>query len=193
VKFGKKELYMSRIGDTPVIITKEVTLTITGSVVSVKGPKGELTLTMPHGISLKDMGEGSYLVEKKGTNKKINAMHGTVSALLRNNIVGVTKGWTKQLELSGVGYRATMQGNDISFSVGFSHPVIVKPLDGITFSTADGKVLVSGIDKYLVGQTAATIRAIKPPEPYKGKGIKYTGEYVRRKAGKSAKAVGGAK
>ena len=113
-----------------------------------------------------------------------------MSALLSNNVIGVTKGWTKQLELSGVGYRATMQGNDITFSVGFSHPVVVKPMKGITFSITDGKVLVSGIDKYLVGQTAATIRAIKPPEPYKGKGIKYTGEYVRRKAGKSAKAVG---
>lgn len=184
---------MSRIGDTPVAISKDVTFTVADHVVVIKGPKGELTLSIPKGISVVPKGEGEFIVEKKGTSKKLNAMHGTISALLRNNVVGVTKGWTKQLELSGVGYRATMQGNDLTFSVGFSHPVIIKPMHGITFSITDGKVLVSGIDKYLVGQTAATIRAIKPPEPYKGKGIKYTGEYVRRKAGKSAKAVGGAK
>ncbi|MEK7577893.1 MAG: 50S ribosomal protein L6 [Patescibacteria group bacterium] len=181
---------MSRIGDTPVIVPKEATFTVEAHAVVIKGPKGELTLSIPKGISIVPSGEGSFTVEKKGTSKKLNAMHGTMSALLSNNVIGVTKGWTKQLELSGVGYRATIQGNDITFSVGFSHPVVVKPMKGITFSITDGKVLVSGIDKYLVGQTAATIRAIKPPEPYKGKGIKYTGEYVRRKAGKSAKAVG---
>lgn len=191
MRFGKN--YMSRIGDTPVTVSKDVTLTVADHVVVIKGPKGELTLSIPKGISVLAKGEGEFSVEKKGTSKKLNAMHGTISALLRNNVVGVTKGWTKQLELSGVGYRATMQGNDLTFSVGFSHPVVIKPMQGITFSITDGKVLVSGIDKYLVGQTAATIRAIKPPEPYKGKGIKYTGEYVRRKAGKSAKAVGGAK
>lgn len=184
---------MSRIGDTPIIVPKEATFTVDNHTVVVKGPKGELTLSIPKGISVVKKEDGSYLVEKKGTSKKLNAMHGTMTALITNNVVGVTKGWTKQLELSGVGYRATMQGTDITFSVGFSHPVVVKPMNGITFSLTDGKVLVSGIDKYLVGQTAATIRAIKPPEPYKGKGIKYTGEYVRRKAGKSAKAVGGAK
>lgn len=184
---------MSRIGDTPVIVPKEVTLSVNGTSVVIKGPKGELTLVLPRGISVRPMAEGSFAVEKKGESKKINAIHGTISALLSNNVIGVTKGWTKQLELSGVGYRATMQGNGITFSVGFSHPVVINPKPGITFSITDGKVLVSGIDKYLVGQTAATIRAIKPPEPYKGKGIKYTGEYVRRKAGKSAKAVGGAK
>lgn len=184
---------MSRIGDTPVLVPKDATLTVEGKSVVIKGPKGELTLSIPKGISVVSSSDGSFVVEKKGMSKKLNALHGTISALLRNNIVGVTKGWTKQLELSGVGYRATMQGNGISFSVGFSHPVVVNPKPGITFSITDGKVLVSGIDKYLVGQTAATIRAIKPPEPYKGKGIKYTGEYVRRKAGKSAKAVGGAK
>lgn len=185
---------MSRIGDTPVVVPKEVTLTVEApNRVVIKGPKGELSLSVPKGISVESSGDGSFSVTKKGLSKKVNAMHGTISALLRNNIVGVTKGWTKQLELSGVGYRASMQGNDISFSVGFSHPVVVRPMPGITFSLPDGKVLISGIDKYLVGQTAAIIRAIKPPEPYKGKGIKYVGEYVRRKAGKSAKAVGGAK
>ncbi|MEK7060838.1 MAG: 50S ribosomal protein L6 [Patescibacteria group bacterium] len=184
---------MSRIGDTPVLVPKDATLTVDGASVVIKGPKGELTLSIPKGISVVPSGDGVFLVEKKGISKKLNALHGTISALLRNNIVGVTKGWTKQLELSGVGYRATMQGAGISFSVGFSHPVVVNPKNGIVFSITDSKVLVSGIDKYLVGQTAASIRAIKPPEPYKGKGIKYTGEYVRRKAGKSAKAVGGAK
>ena len=184
---------MSRIGDTPVLVPKDTTLTVEGKSVVIKGLKGELTLSIPKGISVVSSSDGSFVVEKKGTSKKLNALHGTISALLRNNVLGVTKGWTKQLELSGVGYRATMQGTGISFSVGFSHPVVINPPMGITFSITDSKVLVSGIDKYLVGQTAATIRAIKPPEPYKGKGIKYTGEYVRRKAGKSAKAVGGAK
>jgi len=184
---------MSRIGDTEILVPKEATLTVEGSLVVIKGPKGELTLSIPKGISVVSKETGIFTVLKKGISKKLNAMHGTIRALLANNVVGVTKGWTKQLELSGVGYRATMQGVDISFSVGFSHPVVVRPMSGISFSITEGKVLVSGIDKYLVGQTAAIIRAIKPPEPYKGKGIKYTGEYVRRKAGKSAKAVGSTK
>ncbi len=182
---------MSRIGNLPVAVPKDVTITLSGDKVTVKGSKGELIVPIQNGIAVSQDGEN--LVAKKTRNdKSTRAAHGTVVALLKNAIIGVTKGWTKQLELTGVGYRSALAGTNLTLNVGFSHPVTITPPTGITFAVTDGKIVVSGIDKYLVGQTAATIRNVKPPEPYKGKGIKYTGEHIRKKAGKSAKAVGGA-
>lgn len=182
---------MSRIGNIPVSVPKDVAITIAGSHVAFKGSKGELTVAIPAGVHVKH--EGETLVATRIRNDQgAKASHGTIVALMKNAIVGVTKGWTKQLELSGVGYRAAVTGVNLTLTVGFSHPVVIAPPAGITFAVTEGKILVSGIDKYLVGQVAAKVRGVKPPEPYKGKGIKYTGEHIRKKAGKSAKAVGGA-
>lgn len=131
-------------------------------------------------------------VETFGKDKKISALHGLVRAHIDNMIHGVSEGWTKTLVLSGVGYRAALTGTDLVLTVGFSHPVIIVPPAGIQFSIVEGKVIVSGVDKQTVGQIASDIRKVKPPEPYKGKGIMYEGEHIRKKAGKSAKGVGGA-
>ena len=182
---------MSRIGNTPVTLPKDVTAAVSPSAVTIKGTKGELTVAIPAGITVKQEGE-ALIAERKRNDSRVKASHGTTVALLTNAVFGVTKGWSKQLELQGVGYRAAMQGTDVVLNVGFSHQVTMKPPTGITFAVTDGKISVSGVDKHLVGQTAAAIRGVKPPEPYKGKGIRYVGEYVRKKAGKSAKAVGGA-
>lgn len=191
MKCGKEKKRMSRIGNTPVTIPKDVTVSLAAQSVGLKGPKGELTVVLPDGIKVAH--EGEQLVASRMRNdKKIKSLHGTVVALMKNAVIGVTKGWTKQLELSGVGYRAALTGTDLTLAVGFSHPVTITPPSGITFAVTEGKILVSGIDKYVVGQVAATIRAVKPPEPYKGKGVRYSGEHIRKKAGKSAKAVGGA-
>lgn len=182
---------MSRIGNTPVEIPKDVTINVSAAAVTVKGPKGELVIAIPAGITVKQ--EGTALIaERKRNDTRVKALHGTVVALLTNAVNGVTKGWTKQLELQGVGYRATMTGVDVALNVGFSHTVTMKPPAGITFAVNENKITVSGVDRHVVGQTTASIRAVKPPEPYKGKGIRYVGEHVRKKAGKSAKAVGGA-
>jgi large subunit ribosomal protein L6 len=182
---------MSRIGNTPVELPKEVSVTVREDAIVVKGSKGELTIVIPNGIAVKQ--EGTALIaERKRNDTRVKALHGTVIALLTNAVIGVNKGWSKQLELQGVGYRAALQGVDLVLNVGFSHQVVIKPSAGITFTVADNKITVAGVDKYLVGQVAASIRDVKPPEPYKGKGIRYVGEYVRKKAGKSAKAVGGA-
>ncbi len=182
---------MSRIGNAIITIPKEATVTISDGRVLVKGPKGELSLTMPSDVMLAI--ESDVITVTRGSDSKRNrALHGFVRAEVANMITGVTAGWTKTLELSGVGYRAAMTGNTVTLNLGFSHPVVVTPPPGVTFSIVDGKVLVSGTDKQVVGETAAKIRALKKPEPYKGKGIKYQGERIRKKAGKTAKAVGGA-
>lgn len=182
---------MSRIGNTIVTIPNSVTVAVEDRRMKVAGPKGELTVPVPQGITVAL--EGATLAATRTRNdKKVKALHGTTIALLKNAITGVTTGWTKQLELSGVGYRVALSGTDLTLNVGFSHPVTIKPPVGITFAVVEGKIVVSGIDKYLVGQVAASVRGIKPPEPYKGKGIRYVGERIRKKAGKSAKAVGGA-
>ncbi len=181
---------MSRIGNAIIIVPKEATVTISGGSVVVKGPKGELSMNVPAGITLTDK-DGTITVTRKGDNKAMRSLHGYVRAELMNSVTGVTKGWTRTLELSGVGYRAAVTGTDLTLNLGFSHPVVVKPPAGITFAAAEGKIVVSGTDKQMVGQTAAKIREIKKPEPYKGKGIKYQGEHIRKKAGKAAKAVGG--
>jgi large subunit ribosomal protein L6 len=189
VLFGE-ELYMSRIGKMPIPVPKEVTATVAMPSVHLKGPKGEINYTVPHGIEVA-MNEGMIQVSNHRNDKASKSLFGFVRAHLANQITGITKGFTKTLELSGVGYRANLQGTNLVLSVGFSHPVTITPPAGITFAIQDGKIVVSGTDKQKVGQIAADVRAVKPPEPYKGKGIKYVGEVIRKKAGKSAKAVGG--
>jgi large subunit ribosomal protein L6 len=182
---------MSRIGNTIIIVPKEATVTAEGLSVVVTGPKGELRMSVPARIRV-NIADGKIEVTRSAEDKPTRALHGYVRANLNNLIIGVTKGWTKTLELSGVGYRATVTGADLTLNLGFSHPVIVTPPEGIQFTAAEGKIVVSGRDKQLVGQVAAKIREIKKPEPYKGKGIKYLGEHIRKKAGKAAKAIGGA-
>jgi large subunit ribosomal protein L6 len=181
---------MSRIGSMPIEVPKEVTATLTMPTIHIKGPKGETTYTVPHGISVALI-EGQLKVSSHRSDKPAKSLFGFVRAHLANQIIGVTEGFSKTLELSGVGYRANLSGNNLVLSVGFSHPVTITPPKGITFTVKEGKIIVSGTDKQAVGQIAADIRAVKPPEPYKGKGIKYLGEHIRKKAGKSAKAVGG--
>ncbi|MBI5619427.1 50S ribosomal protein L6 [Candidatus Gottesmanbacteria bacterium] len=179
---------MSRIGNAPITVPNQVAISVEKSTVNVVGPKGELCLSIPSGIGV-TQSDGTVRIVRKGAD---GAMHGLLRAQLANALIGVTKGWTKTLELSGVGYRAVMAGADVTIAIGFSHPVTVKPPAGITFTIQENTIVVSGTDKQLVGQVAAGIRAIKKPEPYKGKGIKYAGEHIRKKAGKAAKAIGGA-
>lgn len=181
---------MSRIGKMPIEIPKEVTANVAMPMVQLKGPKGEVSYTIPQGISVA-MEEGQLKVSTHRNDKPTRSLFGFVRAHLANQITGITKGFTKTLEMSGVGYRANLTGANLVLSVGFSHPVTITPPKGITFAIQEGKIVVSGTDKQIVGQIAADIRAVKPPEPYKGKGIRYLGEVVRKKAGKSAKAVGG--
>lgn len=181
---------MSRIGKSPITIPSAVTFTQTGNTVTVKGPKGELSCDIAHGIEITNT-NGVVTIENKRTGRKANALYGFTRAHLANMITGVSTGWTKTLELVGVGYRANVTGVNLVLSVGYSHQVTIQPPQGITFAVAEGKITITGIDKQAVGQVAANIRSVKAPEPYKGKGIKYSGEFIRRKAGKSAKAVGG--
>lgn len=182
---------MSRIGKMPIQIPEGASVALSASSVLVKGSKGELTVPIPEGIAVSPEG-ARVMVTRQREDRATRAIHGYVRSVLDNAVTGVTKLWTKKLELSGVGYRAATSGQSLVLTVGFSHPVMIEPPPGITLSVVEGNVLVAGIDKWLVGETAAKIRAVKPPEPYKGKGIKYQGERIRRKAGKSAKAVGGA-
>lgn len=182
---------MSRIGKTPIEIPQGVTITKDGSELVVKGPKGELRSPLLDGIDMAIVGSVCTISCSK-TDTKYLALHGFTRATLLNLVKGVTVGWTKTLELSGVGFRATVANMNLVLTVGFSHEVTIAPPTGITFTVAEGKIIVSGIDKQLVGQVAANIRNVKKPEPYKGKGIKYLGEHIRKKAGKSAKAIGGA-
>jgi len=182
---------MSRIGKSPIIVKSTVTVVINDDRISVKGPKGSLDFTIPMGISVK-MNDQIISIETSGKNKKISALHGLVRAQIDNMIHGVNEGWTKTLTLAGVGYRAALSGDNLTLTVGFSHPISIVPPPGIQFTIAEGKIIVSGIDKQAVGQIASNIRSVKPPEPYKGKGIMYEGEHIRKKAGKSAKGVGGA-
>ena len=182
---------MSRIGNAIISIPKEVTVTTEGAAMVIKGPNGELRMDIPARIGV-HIADGNIEVTRRGEDKPTRALHGYVRANLANIVTGVTKGWTKTLELSGVGYRATVSGTNLTLNLGFSHPVTVTPPEGIQFAVNENKIVVSGRDKQLVGQVAASIREIKKPEPYKGKGIKYQGEHIRKKAGKAAKAVGGA-
>lgn len=181
---------MSRIGLMPITVPAGTTLKVDNGVMTVTGPKGTLTTEVPYGIEINVEGNTVNVVNKR-TGKKAAALHGFVRANLFNLVTGVSTGWSKSLELVGVGYRAALTGANLTLSVGFSHQVTVVPPPGITFAATETKVTVSGIDRQLVGQIAANVRSVKEPEPYKGKGIKYVGEHIRKKAGKSAKAVGG--
>ena len=177
---------MSRIGKLPVEVPEGVEVTLDGLHVTVTGPKGELSQVMPEGVSL-SLDDGSVVVTRLGDEPDERARHGLVRTLVSNMVVGVTNGYSKTLELVGVGYRALAKGSDIELQVGYSHPVPIAAPAGITFEVPQPtRIIVSGIDKVLVGQVAANIRKVRPPEPYKGKGIKYEGEQIRRKAGKAA-------
>lgn len=181
---------MSKIGKVPIIIKEGVSINMQNQQVQISGPKGSLSFAVPQGIEVKEE-DGKITVSKKVIeNQEINASFGLARALIANMVKGVTEGFEKRLELLGVGYRAQVSGNELLLSIGFSHQVKVQAPEGITFSVSENVISVSGIDKGQVGNTAAKIRAIRPPEPYKGKGIRYVGEKVRRKAGKAAKAVG---
>ena len=178
---------MSRIGRLPIDIPAGVTISVDASVVSVKGPKGELTLDVASPIEVK-VEESQVLVTRPDDERESRSLHGLTRTLINNNIIGVTQGYTKGLEVVGTGYRVQQKGNSLEFSLGFSHPVVVEPPAGITFAVeGTNKITVSGIDKQAVGETAANIRKIRKPEPYKGKGVRYAGEVVRRKAGKAGK------
>lgn len=181
----KVERVNSRIGDLPIIISEKVNLSIDGSMVTVKGPKGELKQEIPTGIELK-VEDGSVSVINAAGTKKTKAFHGMMRALLNNMVTGLTEGFTKELQIEGVGYRAAMKGKDLEVSVGFSNPVIYNiPSDVSIEVEQNTKLKVSGIDKARVGQVAAELRSIRPPEPYKGKGIRYENERIIRKVGKS--------
>lgn len=181
---------MSKIGKMPIILSDGVNVTVTGDQVQVSGTKGNASYTIPNGMKVEVVDGKVTVIAGDITDRKLRALFGLTRANLNNVIKGVSKGFEKKLELVGVGYRAQMQGADLVLSLGFSHPVKFKPEPGITLSAADGVITVAGQDKALVGNTAAKIRAVRPPEPYKGKGIKYKGEKIRRKAGKAAKATG---
>ncbi len=181
---------MSRIGKIPVLIKQGVEVFIDGNSVKVKGAKGSLEFAIPKNIKVA-LGDDKVTVsQNKEFAEETKEVYGLTRAYIANMIKGVSDGFEKKLELSGVGYRAQGAGKELTLSLGFSHPLKVMAPEGITFSTADNIITVSGIDKTLVGDTAAKIRAIRPPEPYKGKGVRYLGEKIRRKAGKAAKAIG---
>ncbi|HNX29514.1 MAG TPA: 50S ribosomal protein L6 [Syntrophomonadaceae bacterium] len=176
---------MSRIGKKPISLPKEVEFKMEGNVVTIKGAKGSLTQQIPADITVQQEDE-QLIVSRPSDNKQHRAFHGLSRALIANMVEGVTNGFERKLELVGVGYRAQMQGSKLVLSIGFSHPVEIEAPEGIEFEVpAVTKITVKGIDKQLVGNTAAHIRAIRKPEPYKGKGIKYENETIRRKAGKS--------
>lgn len=180
---------MSRIGIKPIPVPSGVTVTIgKGNDVQVKGPKGELAQKLTHRMKI-DQEDGQVRVVRPNDEREMKALHGLTRTLLNNMVVGVTDGYTKTLEIQGVGYRAQMQGKNLVLNVGFSHPVTMVPPEGITYSVeGNNRVMVSGINKQVVGEEAARVRGKRPPEPYKGKGIRYAGEFVRRKAGKAGKA-----
>ena len=178
---------MSRIGRMPVEIPAGVEIKVDGHTVTVKGPNGELTREFPQAISIKQE-EGKIEVSRPNDEKETKALHGLTRALLHNMVVGVTTGFEKKLEINGVGYRAAKQGSTLTLSLGYSHPVIMEDPEGVTTDVPDQThIIVRGIDKELVGQHAANIRSKRGPEPYKGKGIKYDYETIRRKVGKTGK------
>jgi large subunit ribosomal protein L6 len=181
---------VSRVGRLPIEVPSGVDVTIDGAYVKVKGPKGEMEFTFTPEMTIKKE-DGNIVVERPSDQPMHRALHGTTRSVINNMVVGVSKGFEKILEIEGVGYRAELSGKDLIINVGFSHPVVVEPPDGISFDV-DMKVRqikVSGYSKQVVGQVAADIRKLRPPEPYKGKGIRYQGEYVRRKPGKAGKTA----
>lgn len=178
---------MSRIGKLPIGVPGSVTVNIDGQHVSVKGPKGELSLEVAEPISV-SLEDGQITVTRPNDERESRSLHGLVRTLIFNNIIGVTEGYAKQLEVVGTGYRVQQKGNGIELALGFSHPVQFEAPQGITIEVeGNNKITVRGIDKQVVGETAANIRKLRKPEPYKGKGVRYAGEVVRRKAGKAGK------
>lgn len=178
---------MSRIGRQPIAIPSGVEVTIAGSEVSVKGPKGQLMARVDRDMKVAQNGD-TVTVTRPTDEQRHRALHGLTRSIVANMVLGVSTGFTKTLEIEGVGYRAQLKGKDLELALGYSHAVVYLAPEGIDFEVpAPNRIIVSGIDKQCVGQVAAEIRAKRPPEPYKGKGIRYTGEYVRRKVGKTAK------
>ncbi|MFD1172789.1 50S ribosomal protein L6 [Oceanobacillus picturae] len=178
---------MSRIGLKPIEIPQGVEVKLNGTTVSVKGPKGELTRNVHQDMKI-NIEDNVVTIARPSDHKEHRALHGTTRSLINNMVEGVSKGFEKSLEIIGVGYRAMKQGDKVVINAGYSHPVELDPIDGIEIDVPKNtQVIVKGIDKELVGAVASNIRAIRPPEPYKGKGIRYEGEYVRRKEGKTAK------
>jgi large subunit ribosomal protein L6 len=178
---------MSRIGRLPIDIPAGVDIKVDGSSVTVKGPKGELGLTVASPIEVK-IEDGQVLVTRPDDERESRSLHGLTRTLIHNQIIGVTEGYSKGLEIVGTGYRVAAKGNSLEFALGFSHSITVDPPAGISFAVeGNTKLTVLGIDKQAVGETAANIRKLRKPEPYKGKGVRYAGEVVRRKAGKSGK------
>jgi large subunit ribosomal protein L6 len=180
---------MSRIGRRPITVPGGVDLTLAdNNEVTVKGPKGTLSQAFSRDLMIKNEG-GIITIERPSDHRDHRSLHGLSRTLLNNMVLGVTTGFTKNLDMTGVGYRAAMDGKTLVLNVGYSHPVRIQPADGITFAVeGNNRVAVSGIDKQSVGEEAARIRRVRPPEPYKGKGIRYEGEVIRRKAGKTGKA-----
>lgn len=179
---------MSRVGNQPIIISKEITVEIKNGRVLVSGPKGKLFLTLRPEITA-ELKDGILIISRKQNNQLGRSLHGVTRTLIVNMIKGVTEGFSKTLKILGVGYRAKLEGQNLELNLGFSHPVVIKPPSGIEYLVEGSNTIkIEGIDKIQVGREAAEIRAIRPPEPYKGKGIRYLNEEVRKKAGKTVKA-----
>jgi large subunit ribosomal protein L6 len=179
---------MSRIGKLPITVPSGVDVSIDGRTVTVKGPKGSLSHTVIEPITVERDEGGAILVRRPDDERRSKAMHGLSRTLVNNLVVGVTAGYEKKLEIHGVGYRVALKGSTLEFALGFSHPVAIPAPEGITFSVeTPTRFTVSGIDKQLVGETAANIRKLRKPDPYKGKGVRYAGEVIRRKVGKTGK------
>ena len=176
---------MSRIGKAPVEIPGGVNAQVSGRSVKVTGPRGELTVPVGRGVEVRQE-DGSLVLERASDAPEHKAMHGLTRSLIQNAVTGVTEGFSKTLQIAGVGYRAALQGRDVNLQVGYSHPVLIHPREGVEFEVPNATtIVVRGIDKQRVGQMAAEIRKVRPPEPYKGKGIRYSDEQIRRKVGKA--------
>ncbi len=178
---------MSRVGRKPVVISSGVTVTLKDDNLTVKGPKGELKRQLPPLVTVK-VEKGQVIVERENDEPVTRARHGLVRALIQNMVEGVTKGFERRLEINGVGYRAEVQGDKLNMSLGFSHPVVFQLPKGVAAKVEKNVIVVSGVDKELVGHSAAKVRQFRPPEPYKGKGIKYAEEHIKRKVGKTGAA-----
>jgi large subunit ribosomal protein L6 len=179
---------MSRIGKLPITVPSGVEITIDGRTVTAKGPKGTLSHTVIEPITVERDDDGAVLVQRPDEERETRAYHGLSRSLVNNIVVGVSAGYEKKLEIHGVGYRVQLKGANLEFALGYSHPVVIEPAEGISFAVeSPTRFSVSGIDKQLVGETAANIRKLRRPDPYKGKGVRYAGEQVRRKVGKTGK------
>ena len=188
LKFGNT--HMSKIGKKPIQVPKGVDISISNDLITVKGPKGTLKKNIPADVSIKVEGDVLTIIPTDKNSRENRTVWGLARALVQNMIIGVTDGFEKVLEFQGVGYKANAKGNDLEMGLGFSHPVLIKGHDGISFKTEKNSIKIQGADKELIGKIAAEIRVLRPPEPYKGSGIRYAGEVIRRKAGKKAAASG---